>query len=513
MSAPGEHNLAVLAESWHERVGDYEMLLFEGTWYGSGEILGRARRAAAGLAARGIGPGDRVIVLTMNTPEVFVGYHAIWRAGAVVTPVIFLQTIPELRHILEDSGARAAIVSPELLGLITEAGAGLDLDLIVVGDVPAGTDATPFSALEEAEPGEIVPRSDDDLAALLYTGGTTGRAKGVMLGHRGLWEAGRGMDLVARTMAATRSLLPLPLSHAFGLNVLVAGLHSERKHVSVMQRWFDPQGWLELVQEHRLESSPVVPSMMQMLLDLPYADYDLSSLESFGSGGAPLLPALREKVEKAFGVTILEGYGCTEASAIVTASTVQDSRPGSVGKPAPHVEVAILDPTGEPVAVGEEGEICVRGAGVMLGYWNDPEQTERTIVDGWLHTGDVGRVDEEGFLYVVDRVKDLIIRGGFNVFPRDVEDALLEHEAVASAAVVGRPDEKSGEEVVAVVALHPGASAEPEELMEFAKARLARYKYPREVLVVPAVPLTSVGKTDRKAVRAMVREDGSVSAG
>lgn len=502
----GAHHLAVLAEESLARVGDYEQLLFEGEWHTSGQILDRARHAAAGLAGLGVGPGDRVIVLTMNTPEVFVGYHAIWRAGAVVTPVIFLQTPPELRHILEDSGAKVAIVSPELLPLIQGSADGLDLQLVVIGDVPDGVDAVSFASLEEAPAGEIVPREDDDLAALLYTGGTTGRSKGVMLSHRGLWEAGHGMKLVADTMDTTRNLLPLPLSHAFGLNVLVSGLHAERRHVSVMQRWFDPQGWLELVAEHRLESSPVVPSMMQMLLDLPYADYDLSSLQTFGSGGAPLLPHLREKVEKAFGVSILEGYGLTEASAIVTATTTTESREGSVGKPAPHVQVRILDPLGQEVPVGEEGEIVVGGLGVMLGYWNEPELTARTIVDGWLHTGDVGRLDEDGFLYVVDRLKDLIIRGGFNVYPRDVEDALIEHESVAAAAVVGVPDEKSGEEVVAVVALHPGMEADAEELKEFAKARLAKYKYPREVRIVDAVPLTSVGKTDRKAVRALVKE-------
>jgi len=307
MSGPGEHDLAVLAEQWIDRVGDYDMLLFEGTWHSSAQIMERARRAAAGLVGIGIEPGDRVIVLTMNTPEVFVGYHAIWRAGAVVTPVIFLQTPPELRHILEDSGARAAIVSPELIPLVTAAAEGLDLGLVVAGDVPDGVDALSFAELERSEPGEIVPRADEDMSALLYTGGTTGRAKGVMLSHRALWEAGSGMAAVAETMEARRSLLPLPLSHAFGLNVLIAGLHAQKQQVSVMQRWFDPQGWLELVQEHRLQSSPVVPSMMQMLLDLPYQDYDLGSLESFGSGGAPLLPALRDKVEKAFGVTILEG--------------------------------------------------------------------------------------------------------------------------------------------------------------------------------------------------------------
>ena len=501
----GEHNLAVLAEQRHERIGDYEALFFEGTWLTSTQIHERASRVAGGLRAHGVEPGDRVVVMTMNTPEVFVSYQAIWRAGAVVTPVIFLQTVPELRHILTDSGATAAIISAELVDLFRGAADGLGITTFVIGGADGVPDAVPFSVLEESEAVPIEPRADDDLAALLYTGGTTGRAKGVMLSHRGLWESGRGIDLVARSMPATRSLLPLPLSHAYGLIVTIGGLHSDRRHVSVLQRWFDPAGWLELVAEHKLESSPVVPAMLQLLLSQPLDQHDLSSLQSFGSGGATLPPAVRKQVEDTFGVMLLEGYGCTEASAVVSAETQTERRPGSVGKPLPHAEVAILGPDGTPAGPGEEGEICVRGAGVMLGYWNEPELTAQTLRDGWLHTGDVGRIDEDGFLYVVDRLKDLIIRGGFNVFPRDVEDVLLEHPAVQVAACVGRPDDESGEEVVAVVQLVPGQEATGPELVAFAKERLARYKYPREVVVLDAVPLTSVGKINRKAVRELVR--------
>ncbi|MEU0312168.1 AMP-binding protein [Nocardioides sp. NPDC006273] len=519
-SRPGEHNLAVLAEESYARHGDHPAVFFEGTWHSSTEITERSARVAGGLRELGIEPGDRVVVLTMNTPEVFVSYRALWRAGAVVTPVIFLQTPPELRHILEDSGAKAAIVTPELLPLVQAAGEGLDLTVIVAGGDRVGLDTPPpsgsggstsgarlvaYESLESADPIDIVPRGDDDLAALLYTGGTTGRAKGVMLSHRGLWESGHALHRVGESQGTTRWLLPLPLSHAYGLIVVISGMHSSRPQTSVLQRWFDAKGWLELAQEHQVESSTVVPSMLQMLLDQPYQDYDLSSLRSFGSGGAPLLPALREKAEEAFGVTILEGYGCTESSAVIAASTVEESRPGSVGKPLSHAEVIIAGPDGEPVPTGEEGEIWVRGPGVMQGYWNDPEQTAATVVDGWLHTGDIGHFDDDGYLYVDDRIKDLIIRGGFNVFPRDVEDALLAHEAVTAAAVVGRPDEQRGEEVVAAVALHPGARATPEELIAFAKTRLAPHKYPREVLILDAVPVTSVGKTDRKAVRSLIR--------
>ncbi|HEX5201484.1 MAG TPA: AMP-binding protein [Actinoplanes sp.] len=499
MSGPGEHNLAVLAERSFERLGDYASLFFEGTWLTSAEIHERSARAAGGLRAHGVRPGDRVVVMTMNTPEVFIAYRAIWRAGAVVTPVIFLQSEPELRHILTDSGATAAIISPELAGLFEAAADELRIATFVIGGN--------YAELEAGRPAEIEPRTDDDLAALLYTGGTTGRAKGVMLSHRGLWENGRGLDLAARTTPATRTLLPLPLSHAYGLIVVIAGLHSDRRRVSVLQRWFDPTGWLELVAEHRLESSSLVPAMLQLLLGQPLGDYDLSSLVSFGSGGATLPPAIRVAAEKAFGVTVLQGYGLTESSAVVSAERMPDHRAGSVGKPLAHAEVAIRDLEGNPVPAGEDGEICVRGPGVMLGYWNDPELTARTVRDGWLHTGDIGHLDEDGYLYVVDRLKDLIIRGGFNVFPRDVEDVLLEHPAVQLAACVGKPDAESGEEVVAVVQLAPGHRVSGVELVEFARARMARYKYPREVTVLDAVPLTSVGKINRRAVRDLVGRD------
>ena len=497
------HHLAVLAEEAFTRLGDYESLFFEGRWLTSGEIHDRAARAGGGLRAHGVRPGDRVIVMTMNTPEVFVSYRAIWRAGAVVTPVIFLQSEPELRHILTDSGATAAIISAELAGLFRTAADGLGITTFVIGDdVPAGM--LPYTTLEEGPPAGIEPRADDDLAALLYTGGTTGRAKGVMLSHRGLWEAGRGLERVSRSSTATRALLPLPLSHAYGLIVTIAGMHTERRLVSVLQRWFDPAGWLRLVAEHRLETSPVVPTMLQMLLAQPYGDHDLSSLQSFGSGGATLPPAIRAAAEKAFGVTVLEGYGCTESSAVISAQALGDHRAGSVGRPLSHTEVAILDTAGAPVAAGVDGEICVRGPGVMLGYWNEPELTAQTIRDGWLHTGDIGHLDADGYLYVVDRMKDLIIRGGFNVFPRDVEDVLLEHPAVQIAACVGRPDPENGEEVVAVVQLVPGTQVDGADLVAYASERMAKYKYPRQVTVLDAVPLTSVGKINRKAVRELM---------
>jgi long-chain acyl-CoA synthetase len=243
-----------------------------------------------------------------------------------------------------------------------------------------------------------------------------------------------------------------------------------------------------------------------MLLAQPLEDTDLSSLRYVNSGAAPLAAETREQWERRVpGSEILEGYGCTESGAVISVNPPGASRPGSAGLPIPGYRVAIRDDNDSDVPAGGEGEICVRADGVMAGYWNSPAETADTLRGGWLHTGDIGHQDADGYLYVVDRKKDLILRGGFNIFPRDVEDVLLQHPAVAMAAVVGRPDERLGEEVVAFVSLRPGGQATPAEITGFARERLAAHKYPREVTILDAVPLTSVGKLDRKALRAQVR--------
>jgi long-chain acyl-CoA synthetase len=243
--------------------------------------------------------------------------------------------------------------------------------------------------------------------------------------------------------------------------------------------------------------------MIQMLLAEPLESHDLSCLERVSSGAAPLARDVAEEFERRIPtVEIREGYGCTETSALIS-SQPEERRLGSVGKPLPGIEVRIELPDGGDAKAGEDGEICASGATLMQGYWRSPEATAAAVRDGWLHTGDVGHLDEDGYLYVVDRIKDLIIRGGFNVYPRDVEDVLLAHPAVAAAAVVGRPDAKLGEEVVAFVQLSSDVS--PEELIAYGKEHLGAYKYPREVRVVPAIPLTSVMKTDRKALRATLQ--------
>jgi long-chain acyl-CoA synthetase len=282
-------------------------------------------------------------------------------------------------------------------------------------------------------------------------------------------------------------------------------MHAPERPVTVLLRWFDPRVFLEMIAEHRVQTSAVVPSMLHLLLAQPLEEFDLSSLVVLGCGAAPLAPQTAAEIERRIpGVTVRQGYGLTETAALISTNPVGREKPGSVGVPIPGAEVRIADEEDRPVPVGEVGEICCRSPAVMHGYWRSPEVTAETIRDGWLHTGDVGYLDEDGYLFIVDRKKDVIIRGGFNVYPRDVEDALLEHPAVIGAGVVGRPDERHGEEVVAFVSLGSPDSVSAEELVEWGRERIGGYKYPRAVEIIDAMPLTAVGKLDRKALRARV---------
>jgi long-chain acyl-CoA synthetase len=513
MSAVGERNLGLLARRSFERRGDYPSLLFEGRWHRSGELWSRSERLAAGLGELGVAPGDRVVVCMANCPEVSIAYQALWLAGAVVTPATFLLPAPDLRHVIANAEARAVITTPEFISKVLEATEGLEHVRFVICTEAAGTadDVLELADLERADPRPIVARSDDDLAALLYTGGTTGRAKGVMLSHANLYFSGRQAHDAAHVPGVNRQLTTLPLSHAYGLLVTIAAMHNSEQGINVLLRWFDPATYLALIGEHQLQLSAVVPTMLQILLGLPLEDYDLSTLQWLSSGGAPLAPEVEQEFcRRVPSVSIRQGYGLTESAALISTNPTGAVRRGSVGRPVPGTEVEIRDADGRPLPAGEAGEVCARSPGVMQGYWRAPEATSEAIEDGWLRTGDIGYLDAEGYLYIVDRKKDLIIRGGFNVYPRDVEDALVRHPAVQMAAVVGRPSERHGEEVVAFVSLAADAEITGDDLVEWAREHIGGYKYPREVHLIDAIPLTPVGKIDRKAVRARVTETRSV---
>ena len=489
-----ERHLARLAEDALERLGDRDAVFFEGQWLRAAPLHERMCRVSAGLREAGVRPGDRVVVVMANCPEVALTYGALWRAGAVATPAIFLLPPGELRHIVTDSGAVGVVTTAELLPGVRAAVEGLDLRWVVcVGDETDGV--LPYAELEAAEPGGIVDRAAADPAALLYTGGTTGRAKGVLLSHRALWECGHAGHSASYVPGVVGTIMPLPLAHAFGLLVSVTGMHAVERTPVVLMRWFVPDEFLRLAAEHRMQRATLVPTMLRLLLDQPLEDHDLSALRLVTCGSAPLPVDLAQAFEaRVPGVEVLEGYGLTETGGIATVNPPGARRLGSVGRPVPGYEVRI-----EP-----DDEISVRGPGLMSAYWNDDAATAAAMPDGWFRTGDLGRLDENGYLYVVDRKKDLVIRGGFNVHPRDVEDALLAHDAVAGAGVVGRPDPVLGEAVVAFVALAPGSTASPEELAAHCVELLGKHKRVDEVRVVDAIPLTPIGKTDRKALRGRI---------
>jgi long-chain acyl-CoA synthetase len=451
-----------------------------------------------------------------NCPEVGIVYQALWRAGAVITPATFLLPPEELRHVIADAEASAVITTGELADKVREAVSGLDhvRQVLVAGGRPqlgtieaGATEFLGLDAVEHGEPGPIIARSDDDLAALLYTGGTTGRAKGVMLSHSNLYFSGRAGQAAAYVPGVSRALATLPLSHSYGLLTTIAAMHSPERGVAVLLRWFDPTAFLELIAEHRLQQSAVVPSMLQILLSHPLEDYDLSSLLYVTSGGAPLaVDVAQEFSRRVPSVSIRQGYGLTETAALISTNPAGREKQGSVGLPVPDTEVRIVDEQGRKLPAGQPGEIVCRSPGVMRGYWRSPHATAEALRDGWLHTGDIGYLDDEGYLVIVDRKKDLIIRGGFNVYPRDVEDALLEHPDVEVAGVIGRPDRVHGEEVVAFVSPRAGVPISSHELIRWARAHIGGYKYPREVHVLDSVPLTPVGKVDRKALRARLED-------
>ncbi len=491
-------NLARLGEESVERFGEYVSLAFEDREYTNVEQQRAAGRLAHALTRLGVAEGDRVVVMLPNCPEVLQAYAAILKAGAIIVPVVFLLSADEVRHILADCEARVVITSEALADKVE----GWPGTVISVG----GGRGLGYEDLLAAERDGFTTRerADGDLAVILYTAGTTGRPKGVALSHGNLAANARAAASLYELDRTQWALAVLPLSHSFGLTVMNAGNLLGTK--AVLLRWFTPELVLETIQRYRVQSMAGVPTMYVYLLNYPGGErFDTSSVRSWGCGAAPLPIEIVEPFERKFGGTLMEGYGLTEASPVVSAHRLSGIRKlGSVGQPLPGVDVRIVGDDGRALAAGEVGEVCVRGANVMLGYYRMPAETAAVLRDGWLHTGDVGRLDADGFLYIVERKKDLIIRGGFNIYPREVEEVLYAHPAIAEAAVVGRRDALMGEEVVAYVVAKPGASVDAESVMAFCQERLARYKCPKEVRPVETLPKSPIGKILRKELRARV---------
>ncbi len=486
------------------------------------QVAQEATQLGAGLRELGIQQGDRVMVMMLNCPEVIISYQAIARAGATIIPVLPLLKGQEIYYIAENSGAKAIITSPQLLPLLQSALVNLSSMQYILSTGIVSSDASPLqstSAPRLLAYADVITRgahkadrylgdldgmtpNPDDTAVMLYTSGTTGRPKGVLLSHRNLIAnavGGRGPEAELEPHKMEIQLAVLPLAHAFG--ILVSNLSYLSGVKIIMHPRFDTTAVLAAIERHHIEAFAGVPAMFVALLYSPDADkYDTSSLKYCASGSAPLPVDILLGFEKKFNCPIREGYGLSEASAALTSHGANMVRkPGSVGVPIPGVEIRIVDEHDNPLPTGEVGEVIARGPNIMKGYFNMPAETQAAMRNGWLHTGDMGRFDEDGYLYIVERKKDLIIRGGFNIYPRDVEEVLTSHPAVIEAAVVGVPSERMGEEVKAYVVIRTPVDAET--LMVYCREHLANYKTPSQIEFLSALPRNAIGKIDKKELR------------
>jgi long-chain acyl-CoA synthetase len=459
-------------------------------------------RSAAGrmntlLASLGVEPGDRVGLMLPNVPAFPIAFYGALAAGAIVVPMNPLLKSREVSYYLGDSGAKVLLAWHAAAGEAAKGAADAGAQMI-----PAeSADLAGLLRDLDAAPGQS-GRQDDDDAVILYTSGTTGRPKGAELTHAGLV---RNATLTGRTLLRNSSddviMGCLPLFHVFGLTCGLNATVAAAGTLTLLPR-FDPAKALDIMQRDAVTIFEGVPTMYAAMLHLPDADpAKTQTLRVCVSGGAAMPVEVLRGFEEKFGCMILEGYGLSETSPVASFNHPDRVRkPGSIGTPVVGVEMRLIDDHGDTAPEGEIGEIVIRGHNVMKGYWGKPEATAEAIRDGWFRTGDMARVDSDGYYFIVDRKKDLIIRGGYNVYPREIEEVLHEHPAVAEVAVIGIPHPELGEEVGAAVALKPGASATPEELRAFAKDRVAAYKYPRHVWLVDALPKGPTGKILRREV-------------
>lgn len=462
-------------------------------------------RVAASLLALGLAPGDKVAVQLPNVEEFLHAYFGCLKAGLVMVPLNPLLTTREVTYHLQDSDARVIVTMDLIAEAAVNAARAVGVPAYVVGAAtPAGTRA--FSELLEGEgdPELLHPCAPDDTAVLLYTSGTTGQPKGAELTHFQLFMNCTVAGDVFGLQDGDVTIGILPLFHVFGLSS-VLNMTVRFGGTLVLTPRFDPVETVDLIERHRVTIVSGVPTMYMALLQTDTTGRDLSSLRAAVSGGASIPGEVIRSFEEKFpGVVILEGYGLSETASTTTFNVSAEERKVlSVGKPIWGVEVKVVNSDGETLPAGEQhvGEILVRGHNVTKGYYKRPDATRSALRNGWLHTGDLGYFDADGYLYIVDRLKDLVIRGGYNVYPREVEEVLYAHPSVAEAAVVGRADDRLGEEVVAYVALEPDASTTTEELKEYARENLAAYKYPREIHLLDQLPKGPTGKILKTALR------------
>jgi long-chain acyl-CoA synthetase len=487
-----------------------------------------ATRIAAGLLARGIGPGHRVVLTCPNVPYFPAVYFGILKAGATVVPLNVLLKAPEIAFHLRDADASAYFCfegTPELpmadMGKRAFDEVASCRHFVLMPRDPASPPSTfPADATLAAfmrthgDPMPTWPTRPDDTAVILYTSGTTGQPKGAELTHLNIvLNAMSTSDILVVPCRSSPtepvvSLITLPLFHSFGqVCQLVSGVHSGNTLVLLPR--FDAAAVVQTMLAERVNLWCGVPTMYWALADLlrrEDASIDVAAMAAHMrlcvSGGAPMPVPLLEEIGSRLGVRILEGYGLSETSPVATFNHLErPSKPGTVGQPLLGVEVACVDDAGEPVATGERGEVVIRGPNIMKGYFRQPDATAEVLRDGWFHTGDIGILDVDGYLAIVDRKKDMILRGGFNVYPREIEELLLTHPAIGQCAVVGVPDERLGEEIKAFVVCRPGQVATADAVIAWCRERVATYKAPRYVELREALPMGATGKVLKRVLR------------
>jgi long-chain acyl-CoA synthetase len=454
------------------------------------QFLDAVQRAAASLRSHGVLAGDVVGIMLPNTGGFIVCMFAAWRLGAAVTPINPSLRPAEVRYQLSDADARLLIVD-------TLPGFDLGGHAVVTA-----SELTSAPAMEEADNLQL---ADDTLALLIYTSGTTGKPKGVMLDHANLDAMCHAVIDAFKMTSADHSLLILPLFHVNGIVVGTLSPLLAGGRATVAGR-FKLETFFDRIEQTRPTYFSAVPTIYTMLCGLPEdLTPDTSSVRFAICGAAPASVELLERFESRYDIPIIEGYGLSEGSCASTVNPVDGKRkPGTVGLPLPGQTIRLVDAAGEPVAAGEAGEVLIKGPNVMRGYLNRPDETAKTLVGGWLHTGDVGRFDEDGYLVLVDRAKDMIIRGGENIYPREIEAVVHQLPQIAEAAVVGRANPVYGEEPVLFVSLHPGAELTTDMIHEHLRDSLSKYKLPVEITIMDGLPKNAVGKIAKPELRQLL---------
>jgi fatty-acyl-CoA synthase len=483
------------------------MTVFEGETTTYGEMATRVAALAAGLQDRGVGRGDVVGLLSYNCPEFLETLFAANRLGAIAMPINWRLAAPEVRYILEHSEARVLVCDETTVGVAGDATKGMEATLLrayLGRSAPAG-----WTALADlrGDPGAVAPVSaaGDEIHRLMYTSGTTGHPKGVMLTHANLAWKNLAHVVEFGFTGDDLGLACGPLYHVGALDLTTTSLIAAGASV-IVHRAFDAAAVVDELERSRVTTVWLAPAMVNAIMALPGVEQrDLSSVRVIINGGEKMPIPLIERIQRTFpSAWFADAYGLTET---VSGDTFLDrdsviTKLGSVGRPCLHLELDVWDEGGRSVAPGERGEIVLRGPKVFAGYWRDPDATAKAFAGGWFHTGDIGVRDEDGYLWIVDRLKDMIVSGGENIAGSEVERVLYEHEAVVEVAVVGRPDERWGEVPVAFVVVRAGAAVTPDELVEHCRANLAKFKVPKDVTFIDALPRNPSGKVLKRELRA-----------